>query len=411
MTYLKKVEIARNDLGYDAWGRPKTINDFTLFNALWTYSVPNRMWVEYIDIGAGYIEQSQIDNIFVKSVNGHLSVSASAGSDVFLVSKRHPRYQANKGLLYSSAEILPTPTVTGTREWGLMNTESGLFFRLVGNGTTQILYFVVRTTVGGITTDTQTDITSDVTALIPTFDISKGHVYDIQAQWRGVGDIAVYVDLVKVKVIDFLGLLEDLSVNNPALHVGFGVHSVGATTIEIIAGCVDVSSEGGHRANKIYSSISTGTTLLSTTNAGVAILAVKLPISVDYNGNIIRYTRDMILTEMSTFCKDEAFRSVYVARLVNTPNLDGITWATASDSLWNYTTNTGGALDTAFQLDKASMQNIYSTRNEKDFSSSHSNPDPENADFYLTGGDIIVVELKSDGNSTGGCTLEFAEEL
>lgn len=139
---------------------------------------------------------------------------------------------------------------------------------------------------------------------------------------------------------------------------------------------------------------------------------MRIPEEVTYDGNLVSYTRDIILTELSTFCKDEAFVSFYFSRLLHAPNLAALaSWTINADSLYEWKINDDGALNTAFQLDVNNMENIYSTRNEKDFSISHTNPDPEHADFYLAGGDIIVVELQSDGNSTGGATIEFAEEV
>ena len=55
MTNFKSVDsnLATNDIGRDAWGRPKMILDYSLFSALWSYSVPNRMWIQHNDTGAG----------------------------------------------------------------------------------------------------------------------------------------------------------------------------------------------------------------------------------------------------------------------------------------------------------------------------------------------------------------------
>lgn len=407
---MQYQSLATNQLGLDAWGRPKVVNDFSMFTALWTLSVPNRVWLQYNDTGTGFAEQAAVDNVLVKSTHGHLLVTGNSVTDVAIVSKRHPRYQPNRGLLYSSALFVPNPEYVGTRQFGLISTENGVFFEVIGDGTEYVLNIVRRTTALGVTTDTRVDITNRLPA---GFDISKGHVYDVQMEWRGVGNFYIFIDLGLTYTFALLGTLDELSISNPALHVGF--RCIGAAAgydLTLAAGCVDVTSEGGHRSNKLYTSVNTGTTLLTTTNTGVGILAVRLPETITYDGHTIRYTRDMILTELSTFCKDEAFRSVYVARLLHTPNLLALAgWSTANDSFYEYITNSTGTLDTAFQLDKAAMHLIYATRNEKDFASSHTNPDPRTSDYYLTGGDILVVELLSDGNSTGGATLEFAEEV
>ena len=408
-----QANLATNDLGRDAWGRPKTITDFSLFSALWSFSVPNRVWLQYNDTGTGYTEQTSIDNNLVKSTHGHLKVTGNSTTDVYLRSKRHPRYQPNRGLLFSTAVNLFNPTYQGKRDFGLINTTNAIHFELEGDGSDWKMNVVRLTTLAGASSTQRVDITSNIMDLIPSFDPSKGHVYDIQMEWRGVGDFFIYVDLIKVYTFKLLGTLDDLSVSNPALPVSYRCSgaSVG-NDLEILAGCVDVTSEGGGIQNKEYTSANTGKALLTTTNAGKAILAVRLPTEVTYDGVSVSYTRDMILTSLTTFCKDEAFISFNTARILHVPNLDVLAgWNTNTDSLYEWRDNTDGALDTAFQLDKLNMSELWTTRQEKDISISHSNPDGDSSDVYLTAGDIILVELKSDGNSTGGATFEFAEEV
>lgn len=404
------IRTGKNDLAYDAWGRSKAITDFSLFSALWTLSVPNRVWMQYNNTGSGDVEQVAIDNALVKSVNGQLQVTGTSATDVALASKRHPRYQPNRGLLYSTAVNAPNPEYVGKRNWGLMSTENGIFFSLEGNGVDWTLSVIRRTTENGITADYAVDITSFLPA---GFDISKGHVYDIQMEWRGVGDFFIFVDLVKIYTINLLGTLSTLSISNPALHVAYQCVDAGANDILLLAGCVDVTSEGGAKSNKIYTSETTGTTLLPAGTAGTALLAIRLPVFIDYNGNSVRYTRDMILTEMTTFCKDEAIRSFYMGRHTTATNLFALTgWNLADDSFYQWRTNADGALDTAFQADKAVMQNVYSARGELDAKESHKNPDPNHSDFYLTGGDIAVVVLQPEKALQGaGVTLELAEEV
>lgn len=403
------TNLTTNDLGRDAWGRPKIIADHSLFSALWTYSVPNRIWLQYNDTGGGFIEQPQIDNNLVKSTHGYLQVKGNSTTDVNLLSRRHPRCQPNRGLLYSTAVIVPTPNVIGTRQFGLFSAESGVFFEIIGDGVNHVMNVVVRTTTESTTTDTRVDITS----MLPAgFDVSKGHLYDIQLGWRGVGNFYIFVDLEKVYTFELLGQLTEMSVNNPALHIGWSCINSGGDDITILAACVDITSEGGAVQGKLYTAVSTGTSLLPTTSDGKAILAVKLPTVIDYEGNSVRYTRDMVMNSLTSFCKDEAFKSVYSSRLVKTPNLDALAgWQTNPDSLYQFIDNSDESLDVAFQLDKANMVIVNSTRQEKDFSNTHINPCPVHTPFYLTGGDIIVVEMKSDGTSLGGCTLELAEEV
>ena len=413
MRELGQINISKTPLGYDAWNRAKTVQDYSLFSALWTYSVPNRLWVEFLDTAGTYVEQSVIDNTLVRSTKNHLEITGTSTTNTMLLSKRHPRYQANRGFLYSSAGFIPSPTLTGIRRFGAaVDGVTGVFFELVGNGANWVMNFVRRTTVLGVTTDTRTDITSEIQAVLPSFNPAKGNTYDIQMQWRGVGNMFVYVNQKLVHTEELLAALDDISLNNPALQVYFECTDAGAEDISMYFGCVDITTEGGARANKLYTSITTGSALLPTTNVGVALIAIKIPSTITYDGGLVPYTRDMIMTELTSFCKDESQISVYYGRLVVATNLDAAAgWVKKSDSEFLYLTNASGALDTAFQLDKGSLDLIYSTRVEIDTSLSHRNPDPNNADFFLTAGDIVVVELTSDNSSTGGVTLEFAEEV
>lgn len=403
------ANLATNDLGRTAWGVPKVNLDYSLFHGMFTFNIPKRIWLQYNDLGAGFIEQSNIDNTLVKSTNGELVVSSDATTDIRLSSRRHLRYQPNRGLLYSTAVVLPLPNTIGKRRFGLKtNGSNGIMFELVGDGSTWALNLVKTTVLNGVISEVVTDITANLPA---GFDPSKGHTYDIQMEWRGYGDFYFFVDLKDTHKMAMLGTLSHVSISNPALSVTFESTDFLAAAPEILVGCVDITSEGGSKENKQPSAISTGSTLLTTNSTGVCILAIRLPSTISYNGSQEPYTRDIVLKSLSTFCKDESFRNIYVARAIEVPNLDGLTWNVALDSYYEVINNSAGLLNTAFQLDKANMGNIYSVRGEKDIALEHSFEAEGSSPRYMTGGEILVIELKSDGNSTGGCTLKFGEEV
>ena len=72
-----------------------------------------------------------------------------------LRSFRHPRYQPNRGHLYSISAILPSADALGERSFGLFTSEAGIMFRLRAGA----LYVVRRTTIGGVISETETAIT------------------------------------------------------------------------------------------------------------------------------------------------------------------------------------------------------------------------------------------------------------
>jgi len=417
MSYFNNINLATNDLGRDAWGRPKVIIDHTLFSGMWSFNVPNRQWIGYIK---DPLETSWDEEFFIPtdnsgdyfySENGYLTVISKNGKDVCLRSKRHIRYQPNKGYLYSTAVILPEPNEIGIREWGQSSLQSGVFFRLSGTGSDWKLYACRMTHFSGVTTT----IAEDITDLLPDgFDISKGHVYDIQMQWRGVGDFFFYIDLTLIYRMEMLGTLTAMSVNNPALHTTWKCCS--GSTQPIIAGCVDVTSEGGHVSNKLYSSINTGHDYINVTrtNDGTGVIGVLSPRFITYNNETVEYSRDMLLAALSAFSLDEYLISVWMGRCVNTPNLSALTWDTASDTFYEYLINSNAtnALDDAFQLDKSNMQNIFSIRHEKDQVLRVTPPLVNDMSFTISTGDIMIINIEPQGTaSTAGCTLEFAEEV
>ena len=433
--YISKsiVDMATNDLGRDAWGRPKVINDFTLFSALWTFHVPNRQWIHLSapkNPGYPYTEHDipiPKDNSakYVSSKNGYLSVISDATENTTLKSASTMRYQPNKGYLYSSAHILPNPNQVGNREFGLNNGQSGVYFRITGSGSDWQMFAVRKTTIGGVKTETADNITTHVQAMIPSLDPSKGHVYDIQMQWRGVGNFMFYVDLQLIYTMNMLGTLTAMSVNNPALNVAYSCWGADAD-LELITGCVDVTSEGGHKSNKLYSSVTTGIEMVNTSRdawKGTAVLAVKVPDYTTYNGHLVAYTRMLNLVRMSSFNKDESNTSIYTARLVYATNLDAISegtdptteWTEHADSLYKYMTGgDGSALNTAFQLDKTAgkMSASYASRHEKDFALLIENPSSEDMTLNIVPGSLLVVVQTPDGAAQkGGATLEFAEEV
>lgn len=125
------VNIGKNELGYDAWGRAKTIKDNSIFHGMFTFNVPVSTWYETINS----VISSTITNCI--SDNGALKVlaGASLNDDTYLRSFRCPRYEPNRGALYSTAGWIVNPTAAMTREFGTFTAESGTFFRLKSGGT------------------------------------------------------------------------------------------------------------------------------------------------------------------------------------------------------------------------------------------------------------------------------------
>lgn len=119
-----------SDIQNDAWWRKKVIEDYSLFHGMFSFDIPNKYWI----IEDDGVEKSRTeDSIRVSQKNWGASINSwtTVWQSWDLRSKRHPKYQPNKGILFSWAWFLPDSTKTGwLRRWGLFTEESGVFFEL-----------------------------------------------------------------------------------------------------------------------------------------------------------------------------------------------------------------------------------------------------------------------------------------
>lgn len=218
------------DITADAWGIPKVSLPHSLFHGLFTFDIPASQWFMYHGATQVYTSTN------IVSTNSAGVVTANAAQPtVTLQSRDCPRYQPNRGHLFSTALWAPSKTANGVREWGVCTTENGVFFRLKADG---LLYAVQKS--GSV------EVVEELISTTPVagFDVEKGNVYDIQYQWRGVGNYVFYINLVEVKAFEQLGTLARLSMQNPALPACFKATRTTAD-VSMHVGCVDISSENG----------------------------------------------------------------------------------------------------------------------------------------------------------------------
>ncbi len=237
--YTQRVKLGAGDLTVDAWGAQKVTFPKSIFHGLWTFDIPANMWFMYENGTQVYTSTN------IASVNSAANLTTSATKTALILESREaPRYQPNRGHLFSTALWCPTKTSNGVREWGLATTENGIFFRLKADG---LLYAVRRS--GGV---------EKIEALIDTstvvgFDVEKGNVYDIQYQWRGVGNYKFFINLQLVYTMSLLGTLTKLSMENPALPIRFTA-TRGTQDVSMNVGCADITSENGMTDVEQYNS-------------------------------------------------------------------------------------------------------------------------------------------------------------
>lgn len=387
---ITKSILGSNDLGIDSWGRQKVINDYSQFHGMFTLEISDEMWLEIFN----GVEQPKTNAI---SVNGMLELSSGNGES-WLMSKRHPRYQPNRGLLYSDSGFVEGATKTNGK-----------------------LYAMQRTLVDGVVLESEHEM--NLSSL--ETDLSDGHVRDIQAQWRGVGDMKYFVDLTKIYDTKVLGTLKELSVFNPALPISFQCTNQGIVRWGLITphsgiyyewrfntpqetklrvGCVDLTSEGGEKERRQRGAVDSDEISLGATET--AVIVIHLPNTIDYNGIQTMNTRDVALRLVSGFADDNTIMRVYTTRDLS--KFNGTIWADQ-----NKIGSVRFSVDGSITIDDlvTNIERIATRRIPANGDKEIENPDEQYGDFYLTHGDIILVTMKAKNATLGGASIEWGAEI
>lgn len=389
---LANLEVTTNgafgELTVDAWGVPKVSMPFSLFHGLFTFDIPASQWFIYED----QVQVYTSTNVIAENSTGVIRSSA-AKSDVVLESRASPRYQPNRGHLYSTALWCPNKTNGGVREWGLKTVENGVFFRLKGDG---LLYAVLLS--GGVETKEELIDTSAVAG----FDVQKGNVFDIQYQWRGVGNYNFFINLVKVHTFANLGTLTALSLEDPALPAYFKSRRI-TQDVEIRVGCVDITSENGNDDRLQYSSA----------YADVSLNGTDLPLIVIYNPltiNTKTNTRMIELSRITLTCDKKANFKVWITR--NPAAITGATFVALGSGSFVQTDSPDSAPGAvkATSVNTALMKLITNIPVQAGVYRATDNPFQGRIDFPLVRGDYLVVTATVT-SGVCDCVVEWGEAL
>ena len=370
---------AFGELTSDAWGIPKVSLPHSLFHGLFTFDIPAAQL--FMFHGATQVYTSS--NIVSTNSAGVVAANATQPS-VTLQSRMCPRYQPNRGHLYSTALWCPSKTANGVREWGLSTTENGVFFRLKADG---LLYAVLRS--GGVETKEEVIDTS----VVADFDVQKGNVYDIQYQWRGVGNYKFYINLVLVHTFENLGTLTALSMQNPALPATYkAVRTTADVAMHI--GCVDITSENGSD-NSLQPHVAYAN--ISRNGTDVPVISIHNPLLINSKTN----TRTVYPTRISMSCDKKAVFKIWRHR--DPALLTGETFVALGNGSFVQTdspdTVAGAVAATAATVTKMELIDVINVQANGSFS--YTKPDSR-MDFDLVRGDYLTVTVTA---TTGLCDV------
>jgi len=165
-----------------------------------------------------------------------LNTGASSSSKIQLDSERTHYYQSGRGQMFKTSIILGDTGVAGNiREWGYGNDNNGLFIRMDGTD----LKFVIKT--NGVETE---ELASNWDT--PVTPDANGHLWYIQFEWLGVGNVYIYYDEKIVHTHRFLGTDTNVSIAVPDLPIRFrNENTTNTTDVYMKSGCSSVVMEGG----------------------------------------------------------------------------------------------------------------------------------------------------------------------
>lgn len=377
------------DLITDAWGVQKMSLPHSIFHGLFTFDIPPTQWFMY----ENNVQVYSSTNIISENSEGVLRTSAAKAA-LRLESRATPRYQPNRGHLFSTALWCPSKTKNGAREWGVETEENGVFFRLKADGK---LYAVLKS--GSVETKEEE---IDTSVLGSTFTVEAGNVYDIQYQWRGVGNYYFYINLTLVHVFENLGTLTALSMEDPALPASF--HATRITEdVEIHIGCVDITSENGNDDRLQYGSSYAQKTVNGT---HVPVICICNPATISGKTN----TRMTELSRITVTCDKKSLFKVWLTR--DPTAITGATFVARGGGSYIETDSpdsvAGAVSATAVDINK--MVLVTAIPLQANATKETNNPFQGRIDFPLVRGDCLVI---TNTVLTGACevVIEWGEAI
>ena len=375
----------------DAGGTQRVSRDYSLFSSYFTFDVPASKWF----IREDGVEIQNDLSTRITSINGLMRQTSgpAPGNTSISESRRHPRYQPDRGLRYSASLGFKDAAVDGVLKAGLfVSGENGAYFKTKGDGK---LYAVILS-AGVETKEEEIIFPFDI-------DITLGNIYVIQLRWHGVAPVRFYVSnpatgfAQLVHTYNFLNTLdEEVYFENPSLSASSSAENV-TQEVSLWSGSVDVTAEGGQRDRMQYGANSADVTVNAATNNG--ILAMRSPHTI--NGKV--NTRDMRLVRITLQADKKSTIKIYRTR--DPAAIVGGTWPTSVPGSFVEFNSTMTSVNPLL------MGEILTVRMTAGIEKKIDNPDKELIDFIIIHGDIIVIALETGSVVTVEATIEYGEEI
>ena len=316
--------ITRNSEGrqpsFDAFGRMRTGNAFTLADLIMRYEIDSRDWLQAVSGGGAiaYLPNQQAAQI---------TVNASSGASAVLQTHEYYRYQAGKAqwirMTGFHTDIGQTNQV---REWGYFDAEDGLFFKLNGYN----LSLVRRTFTSGVAVDNE--VAQSFWNVDPLdgsgpsgeiLDLQATQIYEIEFQHLAVGEVRWRINGRLVHVSTHANLLYAPYMRTAQLPVRVRVANTGAAASGGYTHvCASVESHGGTAPPRETFS-APGAPADINVGSGLEVPLLSMRLKATYGG---KTNRMLVVPEELNVNISQAGR---VRMVLNPTTLTGASWTSA----------------------------------------------------------------------------------
>lgn len=386
-----QVKAGGSELSTDIWGNTVTTQPLSLFESTFTFAVSSRKWLIYHGSTEISFDSNNPDTN-VRTVNGGLQIDVDATiTSASAISRHCPKYQGNREYKFSNAMIMPNAASDAIARFGLITAENGVYFECQSG----VLYAVRKS--GGVV------VAKDTITVPSTIDLTKGNVYDIRFQYRGVGDYEFFINLQKVHTMANLGTLTGPSMENPALPAVIELNR-GTTDATVVCSCVDICIVGGSDVNEEYNS-AYSENVITGTGIDFPVIVIHNPLLVGGETN----TRSISFDRLKVQCDKKATFKVWLTR--NPAAITGATLKALPDSFVTCdSTNMDATAVRATAVNTALCSFVTAQPVLAGQSETLDDPDPRRIHFDFVRGDYIIVTCNAN-NGVADTLFELGEEV
>ena len=295
------VSVTLPSTSTDAFGRQRTSSPLTLFDSSHRYR-DNNLWSGLV-VGTG-------STVGFSTAQGLINMTVGVGSTASIIRETTKvfSYQPGKSLQVLNTFVM-NPAKTNLRQRvGYYGADNGMYLELDGSN----LYFVERTYVTGITTETRVaqanwniDTMLGAGHLNPsgvTLDISKAQILWMDIEWLGLGTVRLgfVVDgkFIHCHSFHHANLITSTYITTASLPLRYEIANTGITTSSstLKQVCSSVISEGGYELRGIQQAVGTPVqTPVDLTTAGTYYTVVSIRLKATPN----RLDAIIIMTALS----------------------------------------------------------------------------------------------------------------